>query len=133
VPTAGSYGVGSRGGSGSGYVSSYLLPHEDYTTISTDPIPIGSHPVTAARSASYASNLLRTVSDCASAFDNFPSVNFTATLSLEKFFYVINFPEIFITVCELLCKKVGTKKLVVSHCSLRVVFAKFTLDFVVLR
>jgi uncharacterized protein with PQ loop repeat len=61
VPTAGSYGVGSRGGSGSGYVSSYLLPHEDYTTISTDPIPIGSHPVTAARSASYASNLLRTV------------------------------------------------------------------------
>ncbi|CAM6049581.1 unnamed protein product [Sphagnum compactum] len=61
VPTAGSYGVGSRGGSGSGYVSSYLLPHEDYTTISTDPIPIGSHPVTAARSASYASNLLRTI------------------------------------------------------------------------
>ncbi|CAK9872701.1 unnamed protein product [Sphagnum jensenii] len=71
VPTAGSYGVGSRGGSGSGYVSSYLLPHEDYTTISTDPIPIGSHPVTAARSASYASNLLRTVSDCASAFEIF--------------------------------------------------------------
>ncbi|CAM6028466.1 unnamed protein product [Sphagnum balticum] len=61
VPTAGSYGVGSRGGSGSGYISSYLLPHEDYTTISTDPIPIGSHPITAARSASYASNLLRTI------------------------------------------------------------------------
>lgn len=111
VPTAGSYGVGSRGGSGSGYVSSYLLPHEDYTTISTDPIPIGSHPVTAARSASYASNLLRTVSDCASAFDNFPSVNFTAILSLEKFFCVINFPEIFYDCLRIIVQKSWHKKI----------------------
>ncbi|CAK9220923.1 unnamed protein product [Sphagnum jensenii] len=86
VPTAGSYGVGSRGGSGSGYVSSYLLPHEDYTTISTDPIPIGSHPITAARSASYASNLLRTVSDCASAFDNFPSIHSVVDRSYQPRF-----------------------------------------------
>ncbi len=112
MPTAGSYGVGSRGGSGSGYVSSYLLPHEDYTTISTDPIPIGSHPVTAARSASYASNLLRTVSDCASAFENFPLVNFTSTLSLEKFLYVINFPEIFYNCLRIIVPKIWHKKLV---------------------
>jgi hypothetical protein len=111
VPTAGSYGVGSRGGSGSGYVPSYLLPHEDYTTISTDPIPIGSQPVTAARSASYASNLLRTVSDCASAFDNFPSVNLTSTLSLEKFFYVINFPEIFYNCLRIIVQNIWHKKI----------------------
>lgn len=110
MPTAGSYGVGSRGGSGSGYVSSYLLPHEDYSTISTDPIPIGSHPVTAARSASYASNLLRTVSDCASAFDNFPLVNFTSTLSLEKFVYAINFPEIFYNCLRIIVQKIWHKK-----------------------
>ncbi|CAM6030848.1 unnamed protein product [Sphagnum balticum] len=46
VPTVGSYGVGSRGGSAGGHMSSsYLLPH--LGSITSDPLVVGSHPVRA--------------------------------------------------------------------------------------
>lgn len=63
VPTVGSYGVGSRGGSAGGHMSSssYLLPHVG--SITSDPLVVGSHPVRARSGpvGTSVSNLTRTV------------------------------------------------------------------------
>ncbi|CAK9204762.1 unnamed protein product [Sphagnum troendelagicum] len=62
VPTVGSYGVGSRGGSAGGHMSSsYLLPHVG--SITSDPLVVGSHPVQARSGpvGTSVSNLISTV------------------------------------------------------------------------
>jgi uncharacterized protein with PQ loop repeat len=62
VPTVGSYGVGSRGGSAGGHMSSsYLLPHMG--SITSDPLVVGSHPVRARSGpvGTSVSNLISTV------------------------------------------------------------------------
>ncbi|KAH9541817.1 hypothetical protein CY35_14G085800 [Sphagnum magellanicum] len=62
VPTVGSYGLGSRGGSAGGHMSSsYLLPHVG--SVTSDPLVVGSHPVRAHSGpvGTSVSNLTRTV------------------------------------------------------------------------